>query len=1673
MIMPGGDSLSVHGTGGAIDAMVTALVDAAYDKKPEVRNIISSSLVDIGKQKPGMVLSSCHVYLKKHSKLQKDHRVVILQTMEKVIHETLSAIKSGLAAELVQLAAEEMTATKRAASFYTMIGVSTNTEVDPQWQTAASGVLVALGKKYCNEVMEEILKRFQPGTLPHFFTVQTMANLSTGNPFSFVPFLTAVLGTMLPMLGLAKHDNMKWVFSYALARFCESILHYVANIEDAPDQSVRKELYSSQIFSAYEIVYNMWLQSKEAKLRLMVVEALGYMSNILAEDRLEEQLPRLLPGILNLYKKHPEPFHITQGFCMVLDAAVQEGSLILEPQLDMIVNTLHPQVCILPDYSSPPSVKNHNELLRCFSVIAKSFSDRIISYLLQKLEMNNEKIKLGTLAVFKQLINSGGVHMEDKKPLIVSGLKIMLSDTNNKVKRLFAQVIIAMAPHGYLELEGGHLMVEFIVKLCTYQEQVPVKKPDPDYVSNASLRQMCENVLHLISTTIECMEVVLWPYLLEFLIPVQYTTALGPICRNLASLTAKKREEQSEDYMIDFDIATNIPKAPEIVARLVVLAGRPEVSNRGIYVLKLLQALSPNIESSLIDLWDTIIPKLIQFLEDNLNNDEKWSQKAWEDLLLKLLSKTLDEVEDEEWVCNLGVEFGKQVSLYQDSPNEKNFLYKCLGVIMRKVTKKDFVKQHLNILFSTVKHTNQVEREGCAIGLGFCASSHLDEALSKLETVAKQDMSRKSSGFLGLMKDKTEADVERIKSTLMLCYGYLALYAPHDLITSRLEANILRNVKPHFSNIKDTAVKQNLIRAVDLIGKAVQPGHLRVSYIFSRKVELMDHMQIFMKQESTKELATNTRALAMQACATLVKVDPVLKEAETFDLIKTSTDCVFKLPNCIYPVKGKEDLTTEQIKESDEFLDSVKDSLVSLLQEILNKNLSPQGLQEIYKHLQPWIISLENHERQRSMRTLLRLLQFHYEKLATQDSSGIVFFNLGSLLGSIVPRCSDPNLMVREDAIESIQIILRISLRYDGQPPEYKDPMVEALSTLRDRVSQGDAQVLFSVVNDISKALAKKMPSEQLNDFLANLYNGLLDSQSHCSSGACVVINTIMKTRGPELLAEVGNIINALHTNLRAITYPQTRSGVFRAIRTLASNHLTPVFDRLLNFPLPYDEHITDCWRTLAVDPVLAQAIFDQVIDMLNRQVHYDEKRDQKTQKVLLKVATIPTLSAVCALTEVLRVPETEAKVVENFHRLFSVLIVYTGSCIDVKPAKLSDVADGKISKEKKAQMKLLASLNPSSVAIEAVRVLLERANCQKVLEAIEEEDMINNLKELDKLPDGITAIAKELVEYNPEYVGKIMACLNPSLASLYESQRIVVVAFFAELINQKCGGDMSMVEMIVNNLLGRLVDANHIVRMLCIRGLGNIASAGEDQVQKYCTTVLSAMMAGMDDKEDPEDNITLESMSGLSRILTQIDESSIRPILVNITLRIRPCFEKQRASVRAAAFMLFGNLSHFGDGPSRAPFLEQIHTNFVSVLLHLNDEDVEVRKSCKHALRQFGPLLGSTSINEMFQKHLIVDGNLNYGEFMYDLTKVIIADFIQKINFFVMGNVSFFRSTWPEIRSNAAIFVGFLLGNLPKAQHSLITKDHVCGALTLLLKDPVPSVRIKAAEAMSLLFEY
>uniref|UniRef100_A0A672ZYM9 Maestro heat-like repeat family member 1 n=1 Tax=Sphaeramia orbicularis TaxID=375764 RepID=A0A672ZYM9_9TELE len=289
-----------------------------------VQEQVCKSMLTLGKRQPERVLAMCQEYLLKHPKLVVGHRVVVLQTMELIVGCRIEDVGSERIKSIICLASDEMTRSK--------------VDIVPDWQQASSNILVAVGNKHINDIMEEILSKFQPGVLPHFYVVQTLAQLSD---YGMVPFLNAILGTMLPMLNMGFNVPLCVLTSSvsvvlclpALAHFSDSILEYLANLDKAPDPTVRKDTFASEI------------GLKGTTLRLMVAEALGSMCHLMGSEKLEEQIQRLIPAILSLYKKHSNEYYIiSKSLCQVLDASVSMSSRVLETQVDGLMFALHQQV---------------------------------------------------------------------------------------------------------------------------------------------------------------------------------------------------------------------------------------------------------------------------------------------------------------------------------------------------------------------------------------------------------------------------------------------------------------------------------------------------------------------------------------------------------------------------------------------------------------------------------------------------------------------------------------------------------------------------------------------------------------------------------------------------------------------------------------------------------------------------------------------------------------------------------------------------------------------------------------------------------------------------------------------------------------------------------------------------------------------------------------------------------------------------------------------------------------------------------------------------------------------------------------------------------------------------------------------------------------------------------
>ncbi|XP_023579631.1 maestro heat-like repeat-containing protein family member 1 isoform X2 [Octodon degus] len=1616
-----------------------ALLDAVTDKDPAVQEQVCSALCALGELRPAEMLRACEEYLKKHDKLAHPYRAVILRAMETVLSSHIHKLDKDTASAIILLASNEMTRTK---------------ELGCDWQQAASSVLVAVGKRFTNQVMEEVLSRFQPGLLPHCSVLQTLSSLSVSNAFGMVPFLPSILSTMLPMLSMAKQDAMRVMFCCALQHFSESTLEYLANLDQAPDPTVRRDTFAADIFSAYDILFHQWLQTRDAKLRLAVVAALGPMSHLLPSEKLEEQLPKLLPGVLSLYKKHAETFQISKSLGQILEAAVSLGSRTLEVQLDALLAVLHSQICVPVESSSPLVMGSWNEVLRCFTVLARCSPDRLLAFLLPRLDTSNERLRVGTLHILRHVINSAAAQMEAKKPFVLSSMRLPLLDTNNKVKRAVVQVISAMAHHGYLEQPGGEVMIEYIVQQCALPlEQEPEKQnlEGEALAAEDSVRAVSISTLYLVSTTVDRMSDVLWPYLLEFLTPVRFTAALTPLCRSLVHLALKRQEAGADTLLVQYDTHTNLPSLYAVTTRLLVVSSSPYLGNgRGAASLRLLKVLQQNIHPLLAQRWETTIALLLEYLDEH--TEETLSLKEWEEKLLMFLRETLTIISDNTWTCQLSLEMCKQLPCYNGTPQEKNFLYKCIGTTLVAATSKEVVRKHLQELLETARYQEEVEHEGLACCFGICAISHLEDTLAQLEDFVKSDVLRKSSGIFSIFKDRSEHEVEKVKSALILCYGHIAARAPRELVLAKVESDILPNMFQCFNNkvlgikveTKDPALKLSLVQSLCMVSQMARSSTQPGSFHFSRKAELVAQMMEFIRAEPTDSLTTPLRKKAMLTCAHLVFLGPPLEEQAQADVIH---GCLHSVMGLLPEPQGENDGCQESL-----YLDTIC-ALEDLLTSLLQWNMTPQGLQVIVEHLSPWIKSPRGHERARALGLSARLLHYFLEHL--QVSALVPFHNLGLLVGLFSPRCADLWPATRQEAVNCIHSLLYLQLGYEGFSREYRDEVAERLLPLRDSLVHADPTVLFHACHSIAQIIAKRLPPDQFISLLLNMFEGLGDPDKNCSRAATVMINYLLKERGT-MLKE------------KEVHEEHILPAVQHSVYLLASQHCTTVVSSLLGSPLPFDSHTCALWRALAMEPSLTAQVLGLLLEKVSRDVPFKESRAFLLGSTPDRVATLLPLAATCALYEVVSAPASGTTVLELYPQLFVALLLRVSCTVGVQlPRNLQ-------AKERRGTSTPLhtRSLEPCSSAVDALQALLLRGGSQDVVQFMELEGGWELLRTSTGHEEGVTQLASAMAKCAGPRLPLVTKALLCTQSSVYEIQRVTSTAFLAELLSSNVVNDLMLLESLLDDLLARQKDSSSSVRRLVLRGLANIASSSPDKVRTHGPQLLTAMINGLDDNDDHR-LVALEAMVGLTRLLDLMELWDLHSLLLHMAIRIRPFFDSEKVEFRTASIRLFGHLNKACHGDCEDIFLEQVVGGLVPLLLHLQDPQACVTSACRFALCMCVTNLECAELATAFQKHLQEGRSLHFGEFLNSTCKHLMHHFPDLLGRLVSTNLFYFKSSWEGVRAAAPMFTGFLVLHAEPEHRPQVDLEQLLGALQLLLRDPAPRVREKAAETLGRLVKF
>ncbi|XP_078209021.1 maestro heat-like repeat-containing protein family member 1 isoform X12 [Callithrix jacchus] len=1599
----------------------STLLDAITDKDPLVQEQVCSALCSLGEVRPVEMLRTCEEYLRQHDKLAHPYRAAVLRAMERVLSSRASELDKDTASTIILLASSEMTRMKGevlpAGVFGS--GPGRGLAAGSEWRPGGPGK--AVHQQGDGGAAAQAAAR-GPATLRR--AAHTRQPLS-GQCFwcSSLPAIHPELPVACAGHGQAGHGAHGVLLCpsplagvIALQRFSEGALEYLANLDRAPDPTVRKDAFTTDIFSAYDVLFHHWLQSREAKLRLAVVEALGPMSHLLPSERLEEQLPKLLPGILALYKKHSETFYVSKSLGQILEAAVSVGSRTLDTQLDALLAALHSQICVPVESSSPLAMSNQKEALRCFTVLACNSPDRLLAFLLPRLDTNNERTRVGTLQVVRHVINSAAAQMEDKKPFILSSMRLPLLDTNSKVKRAVVQVISAMAHHGYLEQPGGEAMIEYIVQQCALPPEQEPEKPGPSSKDSKadSVRAISVRTLYLVSTTVDRMNHVLWPYLLQFLIPVRFTGALTPLCRSLMHLAQKRQEAGADTFLIQYDTHASLPSPYAVTARLLVVSSSPYLGDgRGVVALRLLSVLHPNIHPLLGQHWETTVPLLLGYLDEHM--EETLPQEEWEERLLM------------------------------------NFLYKCIGTTLGAASSKEVVRKHLQELLETARYQEEAEREGLACCFGICAISHLEDTLAQLEDFVRSEVFRKSIGILNIFKDRSENEVEKVKSALILCYGHVAARAPCELVLAKVESDILRNVFQHF-NTKDPALKLCLVQSVCMISHAICSSTQAGSFHFSRKAELVAQMMEFIRAEPLDSLRTPIRKKAMLTCTYLVSVEPALDKQAWADVIR---GCLHSVMALLPEPKGEDGGCQESL-----YLDTLH-ALEDLLTSLLQQNMTPQGLQMMIEHLSPWIKSPRGHERARALGVSAHLLRYFLEHLRV--SALVPFHNLGLLVGLFSPRCADLWPATRQEAMDCVHSLLYLQLGYEGFSQDYRDDVVERLLSLKDGLVHPDPAILFHTCHSVGQIIARRLPPDQLISLLLTMFEGLGDHDQNCSRAATVMINCLLQERGGALQEKVPEIVSVLRSKLQEVQGEHILPAAQHSIYLLATQHCAAVVSSLLGSPLPLDSHTCMLWRALAAEPHLATQVLGLLLEMMNRDVPFKESRAFLLGRTPDRVATLLPLSASCALFEVMSTPAVGPAVLELYPQLFVALLLRVSCTVGVQlPRNLQAL-------ERRGASPALATRNlePCSSAVDTLRAVLLRSGSEDVAQRMDQEGGWELLRTSAGHEEGATRLARAMAEHAGPRLPLVLKALACTQSSVYEVQRVTTTAFLAELLNSNVANDLMLLDSLLESLAARQKDTCASVRRLVLRGLANLASGSPDKVRAHGPQLLTAMIGGLDDGDNPHSPVALEAMVGLAQLLHLMETWDLRSGLLHVAIRIRPFFDSEKTEFRTASIRLFGHLNKVCHGDCEDIFLDQVMGGMAPLLLHLQDPQTTVASACRFALLMCGPNLACEELSAAFQKHLQEGRALHFGEFLNTTCKHLMQHFPDLLGRLLSTCLFYCKSSWEGVRAAAPLLTGFLVLHAEPRQQPQVDLDQLISAFQILLKDPAPEVRTRAAEAL------
>ncbi|XP_039720226.1 protein MROH8 [Pteropus medius] len=913
-------------------------------------------------------------------------------------------------------------------------------------------------------------------------------------------------------------------------------------------------------------------------------------------------------------------------------------------------------------------------------------------------------------------------------------------------------------------------------------------------------------------------------------------------------------------------------------------------------------------------------------------------------------------------------------------------------------------------------------------------SGSVDLQLSNLEDIKKGPSSL----------ELTDSDISDIfglpKESLTDSFRHLTQQGPLGETTVE---KLIESIQEFFNGeLKSELEKLTFLRSLSSLSRTLPYDETTESFIHSHIADIVHILNMLVEEEPLHSLFSPVRQEVFVTITDLSYQDVHLLfgSEDRVDLFSLITKSIITLPS-VKTLTQLQEVMPSGSYNSECLYRQTFQAFCEMLQSLVVKDPHLENLDTILKHIDPWVQSVKDHERERatiSMAQVLKCLSRHLNlKLPLQ------FQRLGHLVALMALLCGDPLKELAKEAAEGTHYLLHITLRlkYITQDKKNHQSLRRAMKKCQELLDLYSIKQFYSCPFKIAQVFEVFLNSNELCQFVMTTLDGLKNlKHPYTQQSAGELLITLVKN-AESRFEKVPEIMGVICAQLSLISHPRVRQQVITTVSLFLSRpkYTDIVINHLLCHPVPYDRCLAELWRTLEVELPSTTWILWRLLRKLQK------CHNVPTQEKMAYVA----VAATDALYEVFVGNRLRAATFRLFPQLLMTLLVQIHHSIGLT---MSDVAIPSGLYTEQEMPSKVATITPLCFAIQATKALLFRTLCWQEFHIMEKNKGWTLLAGKDCHLQGVSLLANALLEKNRLLAHKVMYLLVPLLNRGNDKHKLTSAGFFVELLQSPVARRLPSIYSIVR-LTDWLQHGNNLFRILALRGLHYLVKHQKmrEDIKKLLPNILDLLC-------ETDEKIVLLAIQILLQLVRTIDVTTLTAMMRTLF----SLFDDVRPDVQHFSMTLFGAAIKSVKYTDKKRVENQVLDSLIPLLLYSQDENDAVAKASRRVLTICTQFLKWRLPHEVYYKGPWYSNPSEVGTICKFFGKKLTG----KVDILAQ-TMMFSRNAKLPIRRAAVLCIGLFSKYMDHSELKIKGIDWIEDDLKDLLNDPEPSLRIVASQAL------